>query len=112
MNGMNFFDDEQKSNLVHYEGELGVFDYDPREFEIAFFCGEEYLHYCGNGKSVNLPDGCINTRNMFRECHLPVGFSLGISLILVELQVWRLCLVSVLYQKVFLLEIVLTLQML
>lgn len=74
MNGMNLFDDKK---LKHYEGELGIFDYDPREFEIAFFCGEEYLHYCGNGKSVNLPDGCINTRNMFRECHLPVGFSLG-----------------------------------
>lgn len=74
MNGMNLFDDKK---LKHYEGELGAFDYDPREFEIAFFCGEEYLHYCGNGKSVNLPDGCINTRNMFRECHLPVGFSLG-----------------------------------
>ena len=78
MNGMNFFDGEKKSNLVHYEGELGVFDYDPREFEIKkFYDGTKCLHYCGNGKSVDLPDGCIDTRYMFCRRRLPEGFSLG-----------------------------------
>ena len=75
MDGMNFFDD---NNLVHYEGVLGVFDYDPREFEVVVRVdASEYLRYCGNGKSVNLPDGCINTRYMFVCCRFPDGFSFG-----------------------------------
>ncbi len=75
MNGMKFFNDK---NLVHYEGELGVFDYDPREFEIKeFYDGTKCLRYCGNGKSVDLPDGCIDTSCMFSDCKLPEGFSLG-----------------------------------
>ena len=78
MNGMNFFDGEKKSNLVHYEGELGVFDYDPREFKIEeFYDGKKRLRYCGNGKSVDLPDGCVATRFMFFCCKLPKDFSLG-----------------------------------
>ena len=67
------------NNLVHYEGILGVFDYDPEEFEVKQIGYCEYLHYHGNGKSVNLPDGCIKTRYMFSECKLPEGFSLGES---------------------------------
>lgn len=75
MDGMNFFDDK---NLIHYEGVLGVFDYDPREFEVVVRVdASECLRYCGNGKSVNLPDGCINTSYMFFKCKLPEGFSLG-----------------------------------
>lgn len=75
MNGMKFFNDK---NLVHYEGELGVFDYDPREFEIKeFYDGTKCLRYCGNGKSVDLPDGCIDTSCMFSDCKLPEGFSLS-----------------------------------
>ena len=78
MNGMNFFDGEKKSNLVHYEGILGIFDYDPKEFKVKKFNdGTECLHYCGKGTSVDLPDGCINTSYMFSYCGLPKGFSLG-----------------------------------
>ena len=78
MNGMNFFDGEKKSNLVHYEGELGIFDYDPKEFKVEKFNdGTECLHYCGKGNSVDLPDGCIDTRYMFCRRRLPEGFSLG-----------------------------------
>ena len=75
MNRMNLFDADEK--LIHYEGELGIFDYDPEEFEVRYFFGEMYLHYCGMGKSVNLPKGCTSTRLMFNECILPAGFSLG-----------------------------------
>ena len=77
MNGMDFFDGEEKSNLVHYEGKLGVFNYDPMEFEIKASDEFEYLHYHGNGKSVDLPDGCINTSYIFSDCILSEGFSFG-----------------------------------
>ena len=80
MNRMNLFgskETEKKRNLIHYEGELGVFDYDPKEFEIKNYIGIPYLQYCGKGKSVNLPNGCTNTRYMFCECDLKEGFSLG-----------------------------------
>ena len=77
MNGMNFFDGEKKSNLVHYEGILGVFDYDPMEFRLEKLDDCDYLRYHGNGKSVDLPDGCTNTSWMFSYCKLPEGFSLG-----------------------------------
>ena len=78
MDEMNLFSGEEKSNLIHYEGVLGVFDYDPREFEVVVRVdASECLRYCGNGKSVDLPDGCINTRHMFVCCRFPDGFSLG-----------------------------------
>lgn len=48
------------------------------EFEIKKFDdGTECLHYCGNGKSVDLPDGCINTSWMFSHRKLPEGFFSG-----------------------------------
>lgn len=65
------------NNLVHYEGILGIFDYDPEEFEVRKIWYHEYLHYHGNGKSVDLPEGCTDTSYMFSECKLPEGFSLG-----------------------------------
>lgn len=80
MNEMSLFiseEEEKKRNLIHYEGELGVFDYDPREFDILGEPPFDNLHYCGNGKSVDLPDGCIKTNYMFLGCKLPNGFSLG-----------------------------------
>ena len=78
MQKMSLFDEtKKKRNLVHYEGELGIFDYDPREFEIKASDVFEYLHYRGNGKSVDLPEGCTNTSYMFAGCRLPEGFSLG-----------------------------------
>ena len=46
--------------IQHYEGELGIFDYDDEEFELLD--GREsdewfgkYLHYKGKGFSVDLP---------------------------------------------------------
>lgn len=58
----------------------GIFDYDPKEFEVKLSPGGgDYLHYCGKGKPVNLPEGCTNTRYMFSCCKSPVGFSLGLD---------------------------------
>lgn len=63
--------------LIHYQGELGDFWYDPMEFEIVNAVYGQYLHYVGFGKVVNLPEGCVNTRYMFYQCNLPFGFTLG-----------------------------------
>lgn len=79
MRELDLFYDNRKSKVSHYEGRLGVFDYDPEEFELQEFCYEYYLHYCGKGKSVDLPKGCIDTRYMFSCCKSPVGFSLGLD---------------------------------
>lgn len=66
------------SNLEYYHGELGNFWYNSAEFEIIDSPKiGKYLHYCGKGKSVNLPKGCTNTRFMFENCNLPDGFTLG-----------------------------------
>ena len=63
--------------IKHYEGELGTFDYDDEEFEIYDGMFKPHLHYIGKGKSVDLPNGCINTSYMFSNCKLPEGFTLG-----------------------------------
>lgn len=101
MNGMNLFNDK---TLKHYEGDLGIFDYDPKEFIICKYGSFECIHYRGKGKSIDLPKGCINTRYMFAECELPPGFPLGSILTLVMLFVCVECLKNVNYQRVFLLE--------
>ena len=64
--------------IKHYEGILGIFDYDDEEFEIlSTFYNTDYLHYIANELSVDLPQGCINTSYMFYNCVLPEGFNLG-----------------------------------
>lgn len=87
MENLNLFDDSNNelahldfgdSDSVHYQGELGNFWYNPKEFEIIDDPWKgEHLHYCGKGESVNLPEGCKNTRYMFCGCKLPKGFTLG-----------------------------------
>ena len=68
----------EKKHLIHYDGELGVFDYDPDEFEIMRYVNSsDYLYYSGKGLSVSLPKGCKNTRSMFAGCKLPEGFYFG-----------------------------------
>lgn len=136
MRELDLFYDNRKSKVSHYEGRLGVFDYDPEEFELQEFCYEYYLHYCGKGKSVDLPKGCIDTSYMFAECELPPdftlgpdfdtsnvtnmsrmflkcilpeNFSLGKSLTPVRLLIWKQCLICVDCHKIFPLEINLTL---
>ena len=67
--------ERNSDGLIHYQGELGDFWYDPMEFEIEHTKSDK-LHYTGNGNSVSLPKGCINTRGMFGGCELPEGFQL------------------------------------
>ena len=87
MESMNLFEKGSaapKANLIHYQGELGDFWYDPMEFkvcqtstvptEVEFLAREEkhdYLCYVGKGSQVGLPKGCISTRHMFRGSALP-----------------------------------------
>lgn len=70
---------QRYDGLIHYQGELGDFWYNPNEFEVLIheIMEFEYLHYVGNSGAVDLPKGCINTRFMFRECILPDGTTLG-----------------------------------
>ena len=80
MESMNLFgknSEEHNDGLCHYQGELGDFWFDPKEFEIVNAVYGQYLHYVGFGKVVNLPEGCVNTRYMFYQCNLPFGFTLG-----------------------------------
>ena len=89
MESMNLFEKGSaapKANLIHYQGELGDFWYDPKEFEVhnnhAFDIIEkpwygDFLHYVGHDLSVSLPEGCTSTRGMFYECKLPKGFHLS-----------------------------------
>ena len=79
MESMNLFEKNNEKcddGLVHYQGELGDFWYDPREFEIEH-TKNDTLHYKGNDLSVSLPEGYINTRGVFDGCELPEGFTLG-----------------------------------
>lgn len=82
-------EERNKDNLIHYQGELGDFWYDPNEFEVRktstappegddyrFLEEFYYLCYVGKGNSVSLPKGCINTRLMFFRHKLPKGFKL------------------------------------
>lgn len=78
MESMNLFENDSaapKDNLIHYQGELGDFWYDPREFKLEHF-GRECLHYIGTRKEVRLPQGCVSTRFMFFRSELPEGFKL------------------------------------
>lgn len=79
MESMNLFgknNEKCDDGLVHYQGELGDFWYDPKEFEIEH-TKSDTLHYKGNDLSVSLPEGCSNTRGVFDRCELSEGFSLG-----------------------------------
>ncbi|HBW55294.1 MAG TPA: hypothetical protein DEF65_10990 [Lachnospiraceae bacterium] len=79
--GDNRAESEERNNdgLIHYQGELGDFWYDPKEFKVTTHesAALKYLHYVGNSDAVDLPKGCISTRYMFRGCILPEGFTIG-----------------------------------
>ena len=79
MESMDLFEnDSQKcaEDLIHYQGELGDFWYDPREFELIEIFDKECLHYAGKSTLVHFPKGCISTRYMFYRSELPEGFKL------------------------------------
>ena len=57
-------------SIVHYEGKLGVFDYDNSEWEMCETDGE-FLKYIGDkvdGKDIKIPEGVINCSRMFYDC--------------------------------------------
>ena len=58
-------------SIVHYEGKLGVFDYDNSEWEIPEKRRVEYLRYIGDkvdGKDIKIPEGVKNCSRMFYGC--------------------------------------------
>lgn len=67
---------QRYDGLLHYQGELGDFWYDPREFELIEIFDKECLHYAGESALVHFPKGCISTRCMFYRSELPEGFKL------------------------------------
>lgn len=58
--------------LVHYEGPLGVFDYDNTEFEV--YDGDDFscLRYIGkelsDGSKIKIPEGIVDCNRMFKHC--------------------------------------------
>lgn len=69
---------KNKDGTMHYEGTLGSFDYDPKQFELHivevpetqdFPAGQyETLRYIGNetnGNKIHIPEGITNTSMMF-----------------------------------------------
>lgn len=62
--------------LEHYKGELGEFWYDEDEYELVKTDICECLHYKGtNPINLKLPEGCINTYGMFKDCVFEEGSS-------------------------------------
>ena len=58
-------------SIVHYEGKLGVFDYDNSEWEICETCVVESLRYIGDkidGKDIKIPEGVTDCSRMFKSC--------------------------------------------
>ena len=54
--------------IRHYNGEIGVFDYDDNDFVIESFYNEDILRYCGSerdGSKIVIPDGIIKCDYMF-----------------------------------------------
>lgn len=76
-NGTDVSSAEKKSNLIHYEGELGCFDYDSEDYELITDDNGDYLHYRGRSTVLNLPKGITNTRKMFQWCTFTEDFTLG-----------------------------------
>ena len=58
-------------SIVHYEGKLGVFDYDNSEWEMRESDGVKFLKYIGDkvdGKDIKIPEGVTDCYAMFRGC--------------------------------------------
>ena len=65
--------------ITHYKGELGEFDYNRSDFVLLHDKdGKDYLQYNEHiyNTTLILPSGLTNTRNMFKRCTLPNGFTL------------------------------------
>lgn len=59
---------EQRLHLSKYEGEIGSFSYDTKQFELVHDSIGDYLHYIGDGTNpIDIPYGCISCRKMFKD---------------------------------------------
>ena len=62
------------SEWLHYDGELGSFDYDSSEFNIVSVAKgkvKEFLKYIGmetDGSKIKIPDGLKSLVNTFKDC--------------------------------------------
>ena len=60
--------------LIHYEGELGTFDYDSEQFKLDVDeFGREHLYYTGKLRmydEIHIPEGINSCRDMFRDYKL------------------------------------------
>ena len=58
-------------SMVHYEGKLGVFDYDNSEWRMYETYGIKSLRYIGDkvdGKDIKIPEGVTDCSEMFSHC--------------------------------------------
>ncbi len=58
--------------LVHYEGDLGVFDYDDTQFKLMWLDGK-HLRYTGtetDGAKIHIPEGIADCSFMFRDANI------------------------------------------
>lgn len=85
--------DKSRGNLMHYEGELGSFDYNSRDFELTMHDVEDgtsvpTLHYIGDnkglknvygqegrgnvvkGSKIKIPEGITSCDYMFEDCKI------------------------------------------
>lgn len=67
-----------EKKLVHYEGKLGRFDYDPNMYRVVSegFVGKQRQHLHFNDDYVgpiSLPEGCIDAHLMFYGCDIKKG---------------------------------------
>ena len=80
MREMNLFDGSAKDSdvsgegLIHYEGDLGCFDYSPEDYELIADGQDVYLHYKGKTIALSLPKGIKSTKRMFQEIKFPANF--------------------------------------
>lgn len=62
------------AELIHYEGDLGVFDYDPDVFTLETiheYSNTHILRYIGSetdGSKIHIPVGITECDTMFRNC--------------------------------------------
>jgi len=80
MREMNLFEESSKDSdasgegLIHYEGDLGCFDYSPEDYELIADGQDVYLHYKGKTIALSLPKGIKSTKRMFQEIKFPANF--------------------------------------
>ncbi len=61
---------EKNSFVISYDGSLGSFEYDTREYCIEYCEEFSYLHYCGEAsRGIVLPEGLVDASRVFQDCY-------------------------------------------